>query len=87
MKLQRFDGNPILSPEPQHPWENLAVFNVVNGIVWQLCLMTAPMCLVVRKWDTFWWTVGILVVTSGIMKFTWYDRLPPADSSHSKGGE
>jgi predicted GH43/DUF377 family glycosyl hydrolase len=27
MKLQRFAGNPILSPHPDHAWEDLAVFN------------------------------------------------------------
>ncbi|MFO0892703.1 MAG: hypothetical protein U0790_26615 [Isosphaeraceae bacterium] len=27
MKLTRFEGNPILSPEPKNPWEDLAVFN------------------------------------------------------------
>jgi len=27
MKLTRFKGNPILSPHPPHPWEDLAVFN------------------------------------------------------------
>ena len=27
MKLTRFSGNPILSPHPEHPWEDLAVFN------------------------------------------------------------
>jgi len=27
MKLKRFDGNPILAPHPEHPWEDLAVFN------------------------------------------------------------
>lgn len=27
MKLTRFTGNPILSPHPDHPWEDLAVFN------------------------------------------------------------
>lgn len=27
MKLDRFPGNPILSPRPDHPWEDLAVFN------------------------------------------------------------
>jgi hypothetical protein len=52
------------------------MFNVANGIIWQFCLMAAPMCLVVRKWDMFWWTTGIVVATSVIMKYTWYDRLP-----------
>ncbi len=27
MRLQRYAGNPILSPCPDHPWEDLAVFN------------------------------------------------------------
>lgn len=27
MKLKRYAGNPILSPHPEHPWEDLAVFN------------------------------------------------------------
>jgi predicted GH43/DUF377 family glycosyl hydrolase len=27
VKLERFAGNPILSPHPTHPWEDLAVFN------------------------------------------------------------
>jgi predicted GH43/DUF377 family glycosyl hydrolase len=27
MKLQRYAGNPILSPHPDHYWEDLAVFN------------------------------------------------------------
>jgi predicted GH43/DUF377 family glycosyl hydrolase len=27
MKLTRYPGNPILSPWPGHPWEDLAVFN------------------------------------------------------------
>jgi len=27
MKLRRYEGNPILSPHPGHPWEDLAVFN------------------------------------------------------------
>jgi predicted GH43/DUF377 family glycosyl hydrolase len=27
MKLTRYEGNPILSPCLEHPWEDLAVFN------------------------------------------------------------
>lgn len=27
MRLERYAGNPILSPHPDHPWEDLAVFN------------------------------------------------------------
>jgi len=53
----------------------LDMFNVANGIIWQLSLMVAPFCLVVRKWSTFWLSLGVLAVTSVIMKFTWYDKL------------
>ena len=67
--------DPSLQPNRDFAWD---MFNVVNGIVWQFCLMAAPMCLVARRWDAFWWTAGIVAVTSVIMKFTWYDRLPPA---------
>ena len=64
--------------DPQaEPNRNFALdmFNVANGIIWQLSLMTAPFCLVVRKWDMFWVSLGVLAITSVIMKFTWYDRL------------
>jgi len=27
LSLDRFDGNPILKPDPKHPWETKAVFN------------------------------------------------------------
>jgi hypothetical protein len=58
------------------------MFNVAIGILWQLSLMVAPFCLVVRQWRTMWASLIVLAVTSVIMKFTWYDRLdPPRDST------
>ena len=33
MKLQRYKGNPILSPHPGHPWEDLAVFNPAGAVL------------------------------------------------------
>ena len=27
MRLSRYEGNPILAPNPNCPWEDLAVFN------------------------------------------------------------
>jgi len=53
----------------------LDMFNVANGIVWQLALMVAPFALVVRQWRLFWTSLIALAITSVIMKFTWYDRL------------
>ena len=49
--------------------------NVAVGIVWQLCLVTLPIYIVLRQWN---WVGGIamlLLVTSVYMKFNWYDRL------------
>lgn len=54
-------------------------FNIANGIVWQVTLMIVPICLVIQKWSTFWGATIVLVVTSVIMKFTWYDALGHGD--------
>ncbi len=50
-------------------------FNITNGIIWQLTLMIVPICMVVQKWTTFWGALIVMVITSVVMKFTWYDRL------------
>ncbi len=54
-------------------------FNVAIGIVWQLTLNVIPICLVIRQFKTMWISIGVLAVTSVIMKFTWYDKLGPGD--------
>jgi SSS family solute:Na+ symporter len=55
--------------------------NVAIGIVWQLCLVTLPIYIVLRQWN---WVGGIfvlLVATSVFMKFNWYDKLEKAPSA------
>jgi len=54
-------------------------FNVSIGIVWQLTLNIIPICIVIRQYKTMWISVAVLVITSIIMKFTWYDKLGPGD--------
>jgi Na+/proline symporter len=52
--------------------------NVAVGIVWQLCLVTLAIYIVLRQWS---WVAGIavlLVATSVFMKFNWYDKLEKA---------
>jgi SSS family solute:Na+ symporter len=52
--------------------------NVAVGIIWQLCLVTLPIYLVLHKWS---WAGGIAVLlaaTSVYMKFNWYDKLEKA---------
>ncbi|UCC98934.1 MAG: Na+:solute symporter [Phycisphaerales bacterium] len=64
--------NPNLTKNTDFAWD---AFNVGVGIIWQLTLMVVPICLVIRQKTTLLLSVAVLVVTSIIMKFTWYDRL------------
>ena len=59
-------------------------FNVSIGIVWQLTLNIIPICIVIRQYKTLWISSVVLVTTSIIMKFTWYDKLGPGDMSLQK---
>jgi Na+/proline symporter len=50
--------------------------NVVVGIVWQCCLTSLPIFIVLRNWN---WAGGVfllLAVTSIFIKLNWYDKLP-----------
>ena len=51
------------------------MFNVLVGIVWQVSLVAFPIYLVIRKWNGVIWSLVAIVITSLILKFTWYDRL------------
>lgn len=53
--------------------------NIGVGIIWQLTLMVIPICLIIRAFNTMWYAIIVLAVTSVIMKFTWYDRLDQYD--------
>jgi solute:Na+ symporter, SSS family len=65
----------------QFGWDML---NVAIGIIWQLQLMVAPICLVIREYRTMWASLTVLAITSVIMKFTWYDRLGRWDTPASE---
>jgi hypothetical protein len=51
-------------------------FNVAVGIVWQMTLVTIPLYMVLRDMRGMWISLVILLVTSWVLKKTWYDRLP-----------
>lgn len=51
------------------------MFNIVLGIIGQLCLTILPMYLVLWMKAPLLLTVGILVVISVILKRTWWNRL------------
>ncbi len=51
------------------------MINVVIGIIWQMTLIVIPVYLVIREIKAMWIAIGILVVTSVILKKNWYDQL------------
>ncbi len=71
----------VIAEDPSfQPNHNFArdMLNVGVGIVWQLCLVTLPIYIVLHKWS---WAGGIavlLAVTSLFIKFNWYDKLEKA---------
>jgi solute:Na+ symporter, SSS family len=62
-------------------------FNIVVGIIWQTSLTATGIFLVLQDW--FWLTAVALLalVTSVVLKFTWYDHLQdyPADLGPDAG--
>jgi len=54
-------------------WKDM--FNIAVGIVWQISLMAFPVFLVIREWTQFYVATGVMIVTTIILKFTWWDKL------------
>lgn len=51
------------------------MFNIAIGIVWQMCLTVIPMYLIIGEHYSMLAALGILVVTTAVLKKTWYDKL------------
>jgi Na+/proline symporter len=72
--------DPSFQPNPSAKRDTS---NVAVGIVWQLCLTSLPIYLVLQSWS---WVAGItavLIVASVIIKFNWYDKLERASAAHA----
>ena len=50
------------------------MFNVAVGICWQVALVALPIYIVIRH-SGAWIALAVVLVTSFILKFTWYDHL------------
>ena len=57
------------------PLEVCPTSNVAIGIVWQLCLTTLPIYVVLQQWNWAAPVAATLVATSIVLKLTWFDRL------------
>jgi solute:Na+ symporter, SSS family len=59
------------------------VFNVMVGIVWQMCLVVAPIFLIIKEHNSLMITIGVFIACSVVLKFTWYDNLKNIDKESS----
>jgi Na+/proline symporter len=51
------------------------MFNIAIGIVWQISLVALPLYIVIQEWNRVAIALGVVLVTSLILKLTWYDHL------------
>jgi hypothetical protein len=54
------------------------MFNVVVGVAWQVSLMALPIYIVIQETTPMLVTLGVLIITSIILKISWWDRLDEA---------
>lgn len=64
---------PDFQPNRDFGWD---AFNVVVGITWQTAFVVMPIYAVIHDWRAMAVSLAIILVTSAILKRTWYDRLP-----------
>ena len=60
------------------------MFNIAVGIVWQVSLVALPLYVVIREWDRAGLALAVILVTSAILKFTWYDHLSEREVETNK---
>lgn len=73
-KVQQDD--PTFLPNPNFVRD---MVNVAVGIVWQLCLVSLPIFLVLRDWTWVMSMLAVLAVACVFLKFSWYDKLHELD--------
>jgi solute:Na+ symporter, SSS family len=64
--------DPAFKPNRNFVWDAL---NVLIGIVWQTAFVVLPIYVVIHHWNEAAICLAVILVTSAILKRTWYDRL------------
>lgn len=59
-------------------------FNCAVAIIWQIPLWAIPIYVVFRNWKALWIAIGVLIVTSVILKFNWFDKLEKDEPEPAK---
>ncbi len=51
------------------------MFNILIGMIWQITLMSTPVFLVLREYSSLIISLSVLILTSLILKFSWWNKL------------
>jgi SSS family solute:Na+ symporter len=51
------------------------MFNIAAGIVWQIALVALPLYIVIQEFKRVALALAVILATSVILKFTWFDHL------------
>jgi solute:Na+ symporter, SSS family len=54
------------------------MFNIIVGVIWQVCLVLTPMSLVTKQFSLLTVVLIGVALTSAILKFTWWNKLDEA---------
>ena len=68
--------DPSFVPNPDFARD---MFNIVVGVAWQTSLIAFPVYIVIRRMESAIIAIVVVLVTSTILKFTWYDHLRTMD--------
>jgi Na+/proline symporter len=63
------------------------MFNVVVGIIWQICLTVIPVYIILREEVPLINSIVILLITTLILKKNWYDKLSELDQEQAEPAE
>ncbi len=73
---QVIKDDPSFVPNPDFARD---MFNIVVGVAWQTSLIAFPVYIVIRRMESAVIAIVVVLVTSTILKFTWYDHLKKMD--------
>ncbi|MGD0013213.1 MAG: sodium:solute symporter family protein [Bryobacteraceae bacterium] len=76
--------DPSFKPNPDFKRD---MFNVLVGVVWQVSLVALPIYIVIQKINYTLIALAVVLVTSLILKFTWYDHLKKQEAEMSANAE
>jgi Na+/proline symporter len=77
IRVQVMSEDPTFQPNSHAARDCM---NVAVGIVWQLCLTSLPIFLVLRSWNRASAVFILLLLTSIFIKLNWYDKLPRVET-------